>query len=114
MLKGYLYDAALAGDGKYVLTLSEDCPVFEGHFPGFPVLPGAAIIEIVRELVSESLGRQVFFPCMRSVKFMKMIAPSDRPHVGIAIDPEVRMLRAVLSVGDEEYVKINASFAPAP
>ncbi|HOO98755.1 MAG TPA: hypothetical protein PK766_04290, partial [Bacteroidales bacterium] len=33
-------------------------PVFKGHFPGKPVLPGMATIEILRELITFHLNRE--------------------------------------------------------
>ena len=112
-LNGFLYKAQPAGAGRVELELIVDCPVFKGHFPDFPVLPGAAVLEIVRELVSEYLGRNVRFTYLKSVKFMKMIRPSDRPSVEMCLDPPGSSLRVSLFVGEDEYVRINAVYEDA-
>ena len=96
--------------GKFRLSLLEDCPVFKGHFPGFPVLPGASIIEIVRELASGMAGREICFSAMRSVKFMRMISPEDSLSVTVDMDTENSSLHSSVSVNGEECVKINAVF----
>ena len=124
VLNGFLYIVRAEGDGanaegdgakawsggKFRLSLLEDCPVFKGHFPGFPVLPGASIIEIVRELASGMAGREICFSAMRSVKFMKMISPEDSLFVTVDMDTENSSLHSSVSVNGEECVKINAVF----
>ena len=124
VLNGFLYSVRAEGDGanaegdgakawsggKFRLSLLEDCPVFKGHFPGFPVLPGASIIEIVRELASGMAGREICFSAMRSVKFMKMISPEDSLFVTVDMDTENSSLHSSVSVNGEECVKINAVF----
>ena len=71
------------------------------------------MLEIVRELVSEYLGRNVRFTYLKSVKFMKMIRPSDRPSVEMCLDPPGSSLRVSLFVGEDEYVRINAVYEDA-
>ena len=124
VLNGFLYSVRAEGDGanaegdgakawsggKFRLSLLEDCPVFKGHFPGFPVLPGASIIEIVRELASGMAGREICFSAMRSVKFMRMISPEDSLSVTLDMDTENSSLHSSVSVNGEECVKINAVF----
>ena len=117
VLNGFLYSVREEGDGakawsggKFRLSLLEDCPVFKGHFPGFPVLPGASIIEIVRELASGMAGREICFSAMRSVKFMRMISPEDSLSVTVDMDTENSSLHSSVSVNGEECVKINAVF----
>ena len=108
MQNSFLYKAYSSGDGCFDLELIGDCPVFKGHFPGFPVLPGAAVIEIVREIVSGMAGREIRFVRMRSVKFMRMIVPWDRPRVSAVLDENCSSLRASVSVNGTECVKISA------
>lgn len=57
------------------ISLNPGNEIFNGHFPGNPVLPGVCQVEMTREIAGEVLG----FDCMLSrasyIKFVNMIIP---------------------------------------
>ncbi|MGE5514017.1 MAG: 3-hydroxyacyl-ACP dehydratase FabZ [Bacteroidota bacterium] len=69
------------------VTINE--PFFQGHFPGFPVMPGVLIIEGMAQtagaLCVHSLGQDykpqlVYFMGIDRAKFRKPVFPGDRLH----------------------------------
>ena len=53
MLQGILYETiAVDADGATVRLLPES-PVYQGHFPGYPITPGVCLVEIALELIAE-------------------------------------------------------------
>lgn len=50
-------------------------PVYAGHFPGNPVLPGVCTLQIVRECLERGTGRRHRFTAIRECKFLGMIVP---------------------------------------
>lgn len=65
------------------VTINE--PFFQGHFPGYPVMPGVLIMEAlaqtagVLELSKEgNQGKLVFYAGMDKVKFKKQVTPGDQ------------------------------------
>jgi len=38
-----------------VLDINKDCDIFNGHFPGHPVVPGACMLQIVKEVLEKAL-----------------------------------------------------------
>jgi 3-hydroxyacyl-[acyl-carrier-protein] dehydratase len=50
-------------------------PIFDGHFPGRPVLPGACLVQLVEELAASVAGREVRLIRAGPVKFIAMIDP---------------------------------------
>ncbi|CRI65562.1 conserved hypothetical protein [Thiocapsa sp. KS1] len=50
-------------------------PVFEGHFPGRPIVPGSLLIDLVVAAWEDSGGDPVSF--LPSVKFHRPVAPGD-------------------------------------
>jgi len=67
------------------VTINE--PFFQGHFPGFAVMPGVLIVEAMAQaggvlyldsVPVEKRGSVVFFMGMDKVKFRKPIIPGDQ------------------------------------
>jgi 3-hydroxyacyl-[acyl-carrier-protein] dehydratase len=72
------------------VTINE--PHFNGHFPGFPVMPGVLIIEamaqtaaivVVEALGAEAEGKVVFFMTIDEAKFRKPVVPGDSMHIHV-------------------------------
>lgn len=72
------------------VTVNED--IFNGHFPGAPVMPGVLIIEamaqtsalfVVDTLGEEAEGKLVYFMAIDQAKFRKPVTPGDQMHVHV-------------------------------
>lgn len=65
------------------VTINE--PFFQGHFPGYPVMPGVLIIEamaqaggvLLLEAVKNPENKLVFFLGLENVKFRQQVIPGD-------------------------------------
>jgi 3-hydroxyacyl-[acyl-carrier-protein] dehydratase len=80
-----------AGDyavGLKNVTFNE--PHFQGHFPGWPVMPGVLIVEamaqtaaclVVKTLGDEAKGKVVYFMSIEEAKFRKPVTPGDALHI---------------------------------
>lgn len=55
-----------------------DHPVFSGHFPGQPILPGVLLLQRVMGLAQANLGRSLATCVLRNVKFIAPVNPGDR------------------------------------
>jgi 3-hydroxyacyl-[acyl-carrier-protein] dehydratase len=102
--------------GKHIkaiknVTINE--PFFEGHFPGYPVMPGVLIIEALAQvsviLVYQTLGRRpdnkslILFAGIDNARFKRQVLPGDQLVLEAT---ELRLVRGVgkfavrASVGD--------------
>ncbi len=52
-----------------------DLRCFEGHFPGSPIFPAAAQLQMVQEIVGRALGRTVRLRRLGRVKFNGRLEP---------------------------------------
>jgi 3-hydroxyacyl-[acyl-carrier-protein] dehydratase len=52
-------------------------PVFAGHYPGFPILPGLFLVDYVHETVADGL-RAV---ALDSVRFLQPVFPGDELRI---------------------------------
>ena len=50
--------------------------IFEGHFPGQPVVPGVCLIQSLKEIIEESEGRKFQLESASNIKFLAVIDPN--------------------------------------
>jgi 3-hydroxyacyl-[acyl-carrier-protein] dehydratase len=65
-------------------TFSPDSSWFEGHFPGFPLLPGIAELAIVCEMLKKDAikkNRKIFISEISRVRFRQFVRPNDTVQV---------------------------------
>ena len=68
-------------------TLPERSPVFDGHFPSFPILPGVLMLEMMNQAAGYMLYRRfkrerfVFLGGVKRAKFRRMVKPGTRCEI---------------------------------
>ena len=79
-------DVVLTDDSfSAVLTFDPGAPYFQGHFPGFPILPGVAQLGLAERLAERLLGRSATLTCVKKMKFMHVVEPN--------VDISLRLVR---------------------
>mgnify|MGYP001793032144 FL=1 len=75
-------------EGKYIASifLNNEHPIFKGHFPGNPVTPGVCMMQIIKELSQEILGRSLLMISSSNVKFMALINPNTNPRLRLELE----------------------------
>ncbi|MEO5682572.1 MAG: 3-hydroxyacyl-ACP dehydratase [Chitinophagaceae bacterium] len=64
-----------------VLQINPGHEIFQGHFPGQPVVPGVCMMQIVKELVQKTTGRPVQLRHGLDLKFLSVIDPGKNNTV---------------------------------
>jgi len=59
------------------LVIAADHPSFEGHFPGFPVLPGALLLDEMLRTIERARGIDLKAWRISSAKFLDVVRPRD-------------------------------------
>lgn len=85
----YTITAFTETDGQIhsAIRLNAQHRIFEGHFPGQPVLPGVCMVQIIKELVETATGKTWTMSQSDYLKFLSPIIPAD----GQAIEATVTM-----------------------
>jgi len=79
---------------RVVGTLPETSPVFDGHFPRFPVLPGVMMLEFMNHaagyllLRRQGLEKFVFLGGVKRAKFRRFVVPGDKMIVDAKVTHE--------------------------
>jgi 3-hydroxyacyl-[acyl-carrier-protein] dehydratase len=85
MLAGKLYTTGAAqtadDSATYTIQWNAQHPIFEGHFPGRPVVPGVCMMQTIKELLERTLDKKVVLRKAASMKFLNMIDPNANPEV---------------------------------
>jgi 3-hydroxyacyl-[acyl-carrier-protein] dehydratase len=89
------------------ITFNPAHPVFAGHFPGKPVVPGVVLVEITTAVASRLTGRELAVKEASVIKFLQVIEPLFHPVVkieGTIFEETEGRFKADLSFGAGEVV----------
>lgn len=94
MILPRVLDRAETGEGvRLTLALDADLEWFAGHFPGHPVLPGAAQVGWAIEFAREAFGFTSSPLALDHVKFQRPIRPGE------TVELELKRLGAAGRIG---------------
>jgi 3-hydroxyacyl-[acyl-carrier-protein] dehydratase len=85
MLMNNLYTLRLmesAPDGSAIrseIMLNSRHPLFKGHFPENPILPGVCTVDIIRELLELSIRKPLKMVRAGSIKYLGFVNPEMMP-----------------------------------
>jgi len=98
----------------YNIKIDFSHPLFKGHFPNKPILPGVVMCDIIRHLVSDYLDIKVNLSFAKSIKFSKLIIPSNDNNyfVKTLINTTDGGYNVKSSISKNEivYFKLNAEY----
>jgi len=75
---------------EQVLSFGHDHPSLEGHFPGYPVVPGVVLLSEVLDLLRRGSTRMMAVTGLPMVKFSSPLRPGER--VTIRVDEDATAL----------------------
>ncbi len=96
-----------------LIEVPKDHPAFAGHFPRFPVLPGAVLLDEVLQAIENQRGIDLTQWRITSAKFLGRVRPGDALH----LEHEVSTggsIRFTLSVADRKVASGSLSNAASP
>ncbi len=96
------------------LKLNPDHRIYEGHFPGNPVVPGVCQIGMIRETTEYLTGRHLMIRKADQIKFLRMINPHEhhQPELEITFRESregEEEISAVLRQGDIVFLKFRGT-----
>lgn len=75
-----------------IKNVSSNEPFFQGHFPGYPVMPGVLIIEAMAQVgavallgMPENKGKLAFFAGVDEVRFKRQVVPGDTLRIELTL-----------------------------
>jgi len=112
----FIVDSLTHTDGviKTELSINPGSSIFKGHFPGQPVVPGACILQIIKDILGSALKQPIQLKKAGNLKFIGIIDPivagSAQLEMNYKIVEEIINITAKLSDGDRVCFKMSATF----
>ncbi len=91
-----------------IVELEPEHPIYEGHFPQQPVVPGVCTMTIVKECISAVLGRTCNYESIRECKFTSALIPSEGLRLNLQFDvSEDMQIKGTVSRADDGQTVIK-------
>ena len=102
--------ACVENSCTYRVALNGSHPIFKAHFAGNPIMPGACILQMIKELASDYLDKELFICSVKNMKFLNVIDPFETSEISVQIgsiqqEDENISLTAVLQDEDKVFSK---------
>jgi 3-hydroxyacyl-[acyl-carrier-protein] dehydratase len=91
-------------------------PVFAGHFPGNPIMPGVLVLGLLKTMLAEQSGTSVQIATIKRQKFIRPVLPGDTLTIRISTletDGEFIDVHYQANVAGGPVAKGSLSFKPA-
>ena len=99
------------------LQLNPAHRIFEGHFPGQPVVPGVCMMQMIKEILESVIGKKTRLIKSEQVKFLAMIDPRVDKIIKATLkyntaNPEEFHVTASLANDITVFLKLKGIFIP--
>src|SRR5512147_2302186 len=79
--------------------------IFQGHFPGNPIVPGVCTVQIIKELLEHKLGKATRMVSASNIKYLGFINPRVTPQVTFQLR---------IGCTEEQTIQCSASVSSGP
>lgn len=100
----------------FTIEFNPNHAIYQGHFPGHPVVPGVCTLQTIKECAELILKSDLTFSQIQSCKFLSAINPSERSLLELTItlkddDTEQFRIQAEGNWKGKEAIKLKALLA---
>jgi 3-hydroxyacyl-[acyl-carrier-protein] dehydratase len=97
-----------------VLDIDQDSEIFEGHFPNQPVVPGACMLQLIKEILTRALNVPIRLAKADNIKFLTLVEPTNNQVLVIEltynlVDAAIKVA-ANLTAGEIVCMKFQGNF----
>jgi 3-hydroxyacyl-[acyl-carrier-protein] dehydratase len=119
MLQGDFFEirnlVAAGFDIKADLVINAAHKIFEGHFPGHPVVPGVCMMQMVKEIIEQVIGKKTNLASAGEMKFLAIIDPQENTNIQAALKYNIEengkmAVTAALFKDERIYFKFKGQF----
>jgi 3-hydroxyacyl-[acyl-carrier-protein] dehydratase len=98
------------------IMINADHAIFEGHFPGNPIVPGVVSIQMISDILSKHLHIKLITTEAKSIKFTSMIRPQTDSELSVRIKYDCiteHSYKVIAEIFSKEtvFTKFNGTFS---
>ncbi len=119
MLEGSFYSVIsytpTENGAKTSVKLNRESPIFKGHFPETPIVPGVCSVQMVHELVEKVTSKKLKLVEADNIKFLGIINPDETPEIDIDLtyhcnEQELFTTSATIGSNGTIFLKFKGQF----
>lgn len=96
------------GEAVYRIELLADSLIYQVHFPGRPITPGACMIQIVQELAQAYFGNPFLqVKHISNLKFLALLEPQHHLCVSVVLSGTPDHLKAEIRDGERLFARLS-------
>lgn len=96
------------------LSIDPGHRIFEGHFPGRPVVPGVCMLQMIKEMAEKALGEKLLLTKAAQVKYLQVLVPRRDARIALHIKwKEDLCFDADLQEQEQTIMKMSGQFSAA-
>lgn len=94
-------------------------PVYQAHFPGNPITPGACLLKTAGEVLQQKLDRPLYLKATKNIKYLNVLVPKEGKEVCFNFSSIAEIengCKAQVVIADETvvYSKMSLTFSYEP
>lgn len=104
---------ASAAELSCEISYNKQHTIFEGHFPGNPIVPGVCTMQMIGDLLAYTVQKKLRLTNAANIKYLQLITPDIRPTVGVtwSVYDHTYTANAILKDGARTLFKMSAVYA---
>ncbi len=102
---------------KYTISieLNPKHKVYEGHFPGNPIVPGVCLSQMVKETVEHIISKKLTMVTGDNLKFTAILNPDENPNITMTLRFKTKennflQVDSLVSAGETNFFSFKGSF----
>lgn len=114
----FTYQIVEKSDDRIITNIefNKEHDIYKGHFPGLPITPGVCQVQMVQEILSDSLAKNCQLKSARDIKFLNFIDPAKVESLQLelnlsSINESTIAVNVLLSKNEINYLKMRSVFA---
>ena len=102
-----------------VLRCTPEHLIYQAHFPGNPITPGACLLQTASEVLQRKMGRPLYLKASKNVKYLNVLVPAEDKEVrfmfsNLAQSETECKVQVVITDEAQVYTKMSLTFSYEP
>lgn len=101
---------------KAIIDLNKEHEVYEGHFPGKPVVPGVCLTQLIKEVMENVENTELILVYADNIKFLAVVNPeiNNRLQIDLKVKYDIEQnlikVNSVTHFNDQVFYKFKGNF----